>query len=77
MTTSRGRYDQIVSADHLALLRQLGIDLGVNARGGDGKFQHAHTGNDGFDENRAALSALFRVGAVDPISNSDTITALM
>src|SRR5713101_7428914 len=30
MTTSRGRNDQIVSADHLTLLRQFGMDLGMN-----------------------------------------------
>ncbi|HMC89498.1 MAG TPA: hypothetical protein VKI17_08115 [Gemmataceae bacterium] len=77
MTTSRRRNDQIVCADHLPLLRQLGINFGMNARGEDGKVQHADSGYDGFDEGRPALPALFRVGAVDPISNSDTITALM
>src|SRR5438876_7998350 len=65
MTTSRGRNDQIVCADHLPLLRQFGINFGMNARGGDGKVQHADSGYDGFDEGRPALPALFRVGAVD------------
>ena len=61
MTTGRGRNDQIVCADHLPLFRQ----FGMNARGGDGKVQHAHSGNDGFDEGRTALPALFRVRPVD------------
>src|SRR5216684_2770404 len=39
MTTSRGRNEQIVCADHLPLLRQLGIYFGMYARGRDRKVQ--------------------------------------
>src|SRR5438128_257067 len=40
--------DQIVSADHLAFLRQVCMDLGMNSRGGKGKVQDANPGNDRF-----------------------------
>jgi len=40
MAANRRCHDQIVRPDHLTFLRQISLDLGMNARNGDGKIEH-------------------------------------
>ena len=65
MVTRGGSYDQVVSADQLALSRQLSADVGVNPRDPNGKVQGTNSGDNGLNKGGSSIAAFLGVRPMD------------
>src|SRR5437762_8146424 len=63
---TRGRsYHQVVSANQLALPRQLGVDLCMNSRYIGCEVQSTHPRDDGFNKRGSSITACLAVRPMD------------